>query len=171
MADFCRGLRNVLGIQSLVDRLPGYAAVIGAESARGGDGNVDPLGIAGIKNNRVQAHATCSGLPMWSGAMAAQSGELVPTRSAVGRAEQGGVFHPRVDRVRIGERRFEMPHPFELPRVLRAVIKLVRGEGFAGFRRAVINEFIARALHSLWAGRDVASGRLPRFAPVIGCLL
>src|SRR5437764_7378005 len=30
--------------------------------------------------------------------------------------------------IRIGERRFEMPDAFEFPRVLRAIVKLVRSE-------------------------------------------
>src|ERR1017187_10015266 len=63
-----------------------------------------------------------------------------------------------------------MPHPLEFPRVLGAVIPLMRGEGFAGFWRAVIDELIARALHGLGPRLYVASGRLPRLAAVVGAL-
>src|ERR1019366_2456592 len=104
------------------------------------DGDVNPLGIAGVEDDGVQAHATGSGLPARSGTVAAESRQFLPTLSAVGRAEQGGVFNPGVNRVRISERRFEMPHPLELPGMLRAVIPLVRGEGFAGLGRVVVNE-------------------------------
>ena len=73
------------------------------------------------------------GCPVRPRAVAAQPGEFLPGLPAVGRAEQGGVFHAGVDRVRIGQRRFQMPDALELPRVLRAVVPLVRGERLAGF--------------------------------------
>ena len=70
--------------------------------------------------------------------------------AAVGRAEQGGVFHPGVDGVRIGQRRLEMPDALELPGVLRAVVPLVRAGD------AVVRELVA--------------DRLPRLAAVVGAL-
>ena len=82
--------------------------------------------------------------------MAAQPGELLPRLSAVGRAEQGGVFNAGVDRVRIGQRRFEMPDALELPGMRRAVVPLVR----AG--NAVVHELVAH--------------RLPGLAAVVGAL-
>src|SRR6185312_6334360 len=42
---------DVLRAQTFVDGLPGRASVIGAEGAGGGDGDVNPLGIFGIKND------------------------------------------------------------------------------------------------------------------------
>src|SRR5262249_16956512 len=67
--------------------------------------------------------------------------------------EDRRVLHARVNRVRIGERRLEAPDALELPRMLRAVVPLVR----AG--RAVVDELVsdglprlaavARALHDL----------------------
>ena len=42
------------------------------------------------------------------------------------------VLDTRINRIRIGVRRFQMPHSLEHPRLLRAVVKLVRGEGLAG---------------------------------------
>ena len=128
-------------------------------------------GIARIEKDRVQAHPAGARLPLGPCAVAAQSGEFLPRLPAVGRAEQGGVFHPGVNGIRIGQRRFEMPDALELPGVLRAVVPLVRGEGFAGFRRSVVDEFVALASrHAAWRGRHSASGRLPRLAAVVRAL-
>ena len=69
---------------------------------------------------------------------------------AVGRAEQGGVLHPGVDRVRIGQRRLEMPDALELPGMRRAVVPLVRAGD------AVVDELVAH--------------RLPGLAAVVGAL-
>ena len=64
-----------------------------------------------------------------------------------------------------------MPHALELPRVLRAVVPLVRGERLAVFRRSVVNELVARARrHGLRPGLYFASGRLPGLAAVVGAL-
>ena len=82
--------------------------------------------------------------------MAAQPGKLLPGAAAVGRAEQGGILDAGVDRVGIGERRFEMPDALELPGVLRAVVPLVS----AGY--AVVLELVA--------------DRLPRLAAVVRAL-
>ena len=57
------GIGNVLRVQAVVDGLPGFAAVVGAKRARRGDGDKDALGIAGIENDGVQAHAACARLP------------------------------------------------------------------------------------------------------------
>jgi hypothetical protein len=75
--------------------------------------------------------------------VAAQSGEFLPRLSAVDRAEQGSVFNPGVDRVRIGERRFEMPDALELPGVGRAVVPLVSAGD------AVVYELVTYRLPSL----------------------
>src|SRR5271157_5138408 len=116
----------------------------------------------------MQAHAPGARLPLRTSAVAAQSGKLLPAVRAVSRAEQSGIFYTGVNRVRIGERRLKMPDPLELPRVLGAVIELMRGEGFAGLRRGVVGEFVARAsLHGLRAGLYVTSRRLPGLAAVV----
>ncbi len=67
----------------------------------------------------------------------AQAGQLVPGLAAVGRAEQRGVLDAGVDDVRIGQRRLQMPDALELPRMLRAVVPLVRRERLAGLARLV----------------------------------
>src|SRR5882724_2776280 len=106
--------------------------------------------------------------------MTAQAGELLPRLPAIDRAEQGGVFNAGVDGVGIGQRRFEVPHALELPRVRRAVVPLVRGERFAGFRRCVVDELIALGLgHALRSGGRFAgrcSGLMPSLAAVIRAL-
>ena len=63
---------------------------------------------------------------------------------------KGGVFHPGVDRVGIGERRFQVPDALELPGVRRAVVPLVRAGD------ALVDELVAH--------------RLPRLAAVVGAL-
>ena len=150
VADLGRRVRDVFATQAAVDRLPGRAAVVGAERARRGDRDEDALGIARVEQDRVQAHPAGARLPARAGAVAAQAGELLPGLPAVGRAEQRGVFDAGVDGVGIGQRRFEMPDALELPRVRRAVVPLVR----AG--HAVVGEFVAH--------------RLPGLAAVVGAL-
>ncbi len=138
------------GLQPTIDRPPRRAGVVGPKSARGRDGDVDPSGIARIQKDRVQAHPAGAGLPARPCAVAAQSGQLLPRLAAVGRAEQGGVFNPGVDGIRIGQRGFEMPDALELPGVRRAVVPHVRAGD------AVVNELVAH--------------RLPRLAAVVGAL-
>ena len=156
VADLGVRVGNVLRAQSLVDRLPGLAAVIGAEGARGRDGDVHALRIVGIENDGVQAHAARARLPLRAGAVAAQAGEFLPGLAAVGGAEDGGVFDAGVDGVGIGQRRLEMPDALELPRMLRAVVPLVRRERRGG---RVVDELVALALgHAVgrWSARPEA---------------
>src|SRR4051794_27670680 len=67
-----------------------------------------------------------------------------------------------------------MPDALELPRTQRAVVPLVCGERFAGFRRCVINEFVAlafrRAVRSCGRFAGGRSGLVPGFAAVVGPL-
>src|SRR5580692_1392016 len=56
-----------------------------------------------------------------------------------------------------------MPHPLELPRMLRAVVPLMRCERFAGFIRAVVDELVAGGFRR--TGRGRFSGRRPRLMP------
>ena len=67
----------------------------------------------------------------------------MPAVSAVCGAEQCGVFYSRIDIIRIGERRFEVPDALELPRMLRAVIPLVGSQRLTSGGRSVIDEFVA----------------------------
>ena len=145
------GSGMLLGLQAAVDRPPGLAAVVGAERARRRDGDEDPLGVARVEQDRVQAHArrrpaASAGPEPWP----RSPGSSCQRLAAVGRAEQRGVLDAGVDRVRIGQRRLEVPDALELPRVRRAVVPLVRAGD------AVVHELVAH--------------RLPRLAAVVGAL-
>src|SRR4030095_19152 len=174
VTDFCCRIRDVERMQAAVDRLPGLARVVGAERARRRDRDENSIRFAWIENYRVQAHATGARRPRGPRAVAAQTGKLLPRLPAVGRAKQRSVFNARVNRVRIGQRWFEMPDALELPGVRRTVVPLVRGEGFTGFRRRVVNKLVALALgHALRGGGRFAGGcsrLVPCLAAVIGAL-
>src|SRR5947208_2501801 len=95
----------------------------------------------------------------------------MPRLPGIAGAEQGRVFYARVHSVRIAKRRFQVPHAFELPRMLRAVVPLVSGEGLSGFRRGVVYELVARALgHAAGGYCRTASRRLPRLTAVVRAL-
>src|SRR5208282_1077065 len=163
---------NVFRIEAAIDGLPGFAAVVGTECAGGRDGDPDTLRVAGIENNRVQAHAARTRLPHGSGAVAAQAGEFLPVFAAIGGAEQCGIFHAGVDRVGIGERWLQMPYAFELPGMLRAVVPLVRGELLAGCVRGVVDELVAGRRGRTGSGQFSrrCTGLMPGFAAVVGAL-
>ena len=143
VADLGCRVGDVFGLQPSVDRTPCHPGVVGAEGARGRDGDEDPSGVARIHDDRVQTHSPSPWLPAGPRAMASQAGEFLPGLSAVGRAEQGRVFHPGVDGIRIGQRRFEMPDALELPGVGRAVVPLVS----AGV--ALVHELVTHGLPRL----------------------
>src|SRR5580704_10840439 len=65
-----------------------------------------------------------------------------------------------------------MPHSLEFPRMLRAVVPLMRGQRLAAFRRAVVNELVARGFWRTGRGRFSGgrSGLMPGFAAVVGAL-
>src|SRR5579859_3158379 len=83
MPNFSQGIGNVLRVKSLVDRLPRFSAVVGAKRSRRGDSDVHPLRILRVKNDGMQTHAAGSRLPLWTSAMTAKAGELVPAPRAV----------------------------------------------------------------------------------------
>src|SRR5438876_7457553 len=171
MADLGVWVRDVLRVQATVDWFPRLAAVVGAEAARRRDCDEDPLRVARCQQNRVQAHPAGARLPFRPRAVTPQPGELAPCGAAVARSKQRGVFHPGVDRVRIGERRLEMPDSLELRGVLRAVVPLVCGEGFTRTRRRVVDELVALAgRHAAWRHGHPAAGRFPRLAAVARAL-
>ena len=68
----------VLRLQPAIDRLPGLAAVVGAERAGRRDGDVDALGIGRVEKDGVQAHAAGAGLP--EVALGARAARAVPAR-------------------------------------------------------------------------------------------
>src|SRR5205085_10637057 len=87
VADLGVRIGNVLRAQSAIDRLPALAAIVSSERTGGRDCNENPLRIAGIQDNSVQAQAARSRLPLWPGAMAAKAGKFLPVLSAIGGAE------------------------------------------------------------------------------------
>ena len=131
------------------------------------------FGIRRIEDDGVQAHAAGAGHPL-AALGVAQAGQLVPGLAAVGRAEERGVFDAGVDGVRVGQRRLEVPDAFELPRLLRAVVPLVRRERLAGLRRRVVDELVALALGHAFGRRGRLAGRraglVPGLAAVVGAL-
>src|SRR6267378_826324 len=133
VADFGVGIGNELRNQALIDGLPGFAGVVGAERARGGNRDVDAIRIFLVENDGVETHAAGAGLPLGAGAVSAQAGKLAPILAAVGGLEKSGVFHARVDDVWIGMRRLEMPDALEFPGMLSAIVELVGGKRRACF--------------------------------------
>src|SRR4051812_532199 len=171
VSDLGLGIRNILRAQTLVDRLPGFSAIIGAESARGGDGDVDALGVRGVEQNTVQTHAARARLPLRPGAVAAKSGEFFPGSPAIFREEQRRVFYSGINVIAFGERRLQVPDPLELPRMLRAVVPLVRSERLAVGAFGVVGELIALPLRETFrAFLRLAAGDFPALAAVIRAL-
>ena len=98
----------------------------------------------------MQTHAARAGLPGWARGVLAQPGELLPALAAIHAAEQRRVLDTGIDQIRIGQRRLEVPDPFELPWMWRPVVPLVR------------------AWHAVV--RDLLAGGLPRLAAVVRSL-
>src|SRR5439155_24860538 len=97
----------------------------------------------------------------------AQPGKLLPRFSAVRRLENRCVFHAGIDCVRIGQGRLEMPDALEFPRMLRAVVPLVRPHF------AFIDELVAFAFgRTIGTGQllGAAAGCLPGLAAIVGAL-
>ena len=158
MADFRVRIGNVLRVQPAIDRLPGFAAIIRAERARRRNRDENALRIFRIEQDRVQTHSARARLPFRAGAVLAQAGQLLPRFAAIRRFEKRGVFHARINVIGIVERRLEVPDALEFPRMLRAVVPLMR----AG--HAVVNKFVALAFgHSLRARQFVRRPACSRF--------
>ena len=113
--------RNVLRVQSAIDGLPRFSAVVGAKRTGRRDGDVNSLRIFGIEEDCVQTHAARARLPFRSRVAAAQAGQFMPRFAAVFRFEDRGIFDAGVNVVRVVERWFQVPNAFEFPRMLRAV--------------------------------------------------
>src|SRR6266478_3442439 len=91
VADLGVGIGNELRNEALVDGLPGFAGVVGAERTRGGNGDVHAIGVLLVENDGVETHAAGAGLPLGACTVAAQTGKLEPVLSAIGRLEKSGV--------------------------------------------------------------------------------
>src|ERR671931_176075 len=145
MADLALLVRELARAEALVDRLPGFAAVVRAETARRRNRDEHPLWVVGVDEDRMQAEPARAGLPVLTAGMLAQPRELLPALAAVGRLEERRVLDPGEHRVRVVERGLEVPHARKLPRMLRAVVPLVRA------RNPVVGELVADGLPGLAA--------------------
>src|ERR1043166_5744484 len=95
----------------------------------------------------------------------AQAGQFLPGAPAIGAFEQRRVLRAGVNGIGVGQRSLHMPDAFEFPRMLRAVVPLVRAD------LAFIDELVALAArHAVRAGGRGAAGRFPGPAAVIRTL-
>ena len=83
VTDLRVGVRNVLRVQSAIDRLPCLAAIVGAKGAGSRDCNRNSLRIDRIEKNGVQTQAARARLPFRTGVAAPQSCEFMPRFSTV----------------------------------------------------------------------------------------
>ena len=133
-------IRYALGLQPAVHRTPGLPRVIRPEGTCCRDRGEHPLRPHGVQDDRVQAHPASARLPGRSRAVAAQTRQLLPGLAAIGGSEQSGVLDARIYGVRVAEGGLQVPDAFELPRVRRPVVPLVRP------RRALVTEPVADRL-------------------------
>ena len=61
--NFGSRIGNELRVEPLIDRFPCLAGIVRAKSARRRNGDVDPVGVARIQNDAVEAHAAGARLP------------------------------------------------------------------------------------------------------------
>src|SRR5580704_8426431 len=162
VANFGGSVWDSIGLQSAVDRFPGFTGIIGSEGARRRDRDEYSVRMIRIQKYGVQAHATSAWLPARSRTVAAQSGKFVPRLRTVSRTEQRCVLNTGIDCIWVCERWFEMPYALEFPGMLRPVIPLVRGERLAVLGRSVVHEFVALARrHPVRCCRHAPSGGFP----------
>ena len=139
------------------------ARVVRAEDAGGRDGNVDTRRVAGVLDDRVQAHAARAWHPAGAGLVMAQAGQLPPRLATIRSLEKGRVLCARVHRVRVCQRRLQVPDAFELPRFGRTVIPQVITH------LTVVFELIAHRLQVFPASLDLLD-HLPEPATRLGCV-
>src|SRR5690242_2604706 len=92
----------------------------------------------------METHAAGARLPKVA-LRAPQARQLPPGLGAVRSPEEGRIFDPGVNRIRVGQGWFEMPDPLEFPRVLGAIIPLM------GSRIALVVEVFADCFPSFAA--------------------
>src|SRR5256885_9653271 len=160
-------------MKALVDRLPCRSAIIGSECACRGNSDIDTLRVAGIQNDCVKTHTARAGLPLRPGSVATQPGKFAPRLAAIFGFEECSILHTGKNGVRFRQGRLKVPDALELPRVLRAIIKLMCCQRLAGFGGDIVNKFVALTLrHSV--GALLFTGRRSRLKPglpaVVGTL-
>src|SRR5438270_5016104 len=103
-----------------------------------------------MDEDRVQAEPAGAGLPLLARLVTPERRQLLPRLAAVDGTEERRILDAGEHRVRIRQRRLEVPVARELPGMLRAVVPLMRAGD------AVVGERVAN--------------RLPRLAPVVRAL-
>jgi hypothetical protein len=88
----------------------------------------------------MEAHVASAGHPVLPCRMGSQPRELSPGLATVARAEKRGVLDAGIDRVWIGMRGCQVPHPLEFLRMWCAIVPLVRAGG------ALLGELVANRL-------------------------
>src|SRR5512133_2434267 len=116
---------DLTGSQPFVDRLPATATVGGPEGTSGRDGDVEPLWVGRMLQDRVQAHTAGAGLPLRAGVVVAQARKLGPLVTSVGGFKQSRVLDTGVERLGVVQRGLQMPDAGEVPGPQRAVIPLM----------------------------------------------
>ena len=86
--------------QALVARLPGLAAVIGAEDADGGDADPHAARVGRVDQDSMQAQAPAARTPLFPRGVPGQAADLFPGEPAVAADEQAGLVHACVERIR-----------------------------------------------------------------------
>src|SRR5215470_13200690 len=64
-----------------------------------------------------------------------------------------------------------MPHALEFPRMLRAVVPLMRRKGLSAFCRDIVNEFVALALRHSARSCGCLAGRRTRLYPRLSAVV
>src|SRR6266852_5883009 len=95
----------------------------------------------------------------------------MPVLSAVRGAEERGVFHSGINHVRVVERRLQMPDTLEFPSMLRTIVPLVGRQRLPGFRRRVVDEFIAFGFGHAFRSGGRLTGRSSRLMPGLAAVV
>jgi hypothetical protein len=80
------------------------------------DGDEHPLRVVGVDDDRVQAEPAGTGLPLRARLVIPEPRQLLPRLARVGRTEERRVLDAGEHRVRVRQRRLEVPDARELPR-------------------------------------------------------
>src|SRR5205823_1854432 len=126
MTDFRGRIGNVLGTQTLVDRFPGFAAIIRPKRARRGNCDEHSVLIFWVNKNRVQTHSARARLPLWAAVVFAEPRQLLPSCAPIFGFKKGRVFYAGVNVIGILECRLQVPDALKFPGMLCAVVPLMR---------------------------------------------
>ena len=103
LADLGKLLRQEVGAYATIQRVPGAAVVVAAETTGGRDADVDAFWARRVRNDVVNHHAATTGLPAVARGMLGQSFNFIPVLSAVVAAEQRARVNAAPERVGAGD--------------------------------------------------------------------